>query len=112
MGPVHEWRLDMVSRGWICVDFFLPMGVDALSLRFLDLSPELWMVLAARNLFCRMEHGSSNQQRTSRVHFTPTAVGRRADFGRESRHASYSGCRGGEPGAAARRFCGFGNCSR
>jgi hypothetical protein len=49
----------VVSRGWVCLDLQLSMGLDAVSLRLLDLRQLLWMVLAAGEDLDGMEHGSS-----------------------------------------------------
>ena len=41
MGSVHEWRLELVSGSWIYLGIFLSLGLDAVSLRFLDLCPPM-----------------------------------------------------------------------
>ena len=43
----------------------LSMGLDAVSLWFLDLPQLLWLVLAARKRLVGMEHRSSNRQRSA-----------------------------------------------
>ena len=62
LGPVHERRLDVVSRGGICLGLRLPLGLDAISLRILDLRQFLWLVLAAGKDLDGLEHWPSRRE--------------------------------------------------
>ena len=85
LGSIHERRLELVSRSWIYVGVFLSLGLDALSLRFLDLSVGLRLVLAARKHLGGMEHRSANRQCPRKLQRSAAAFRSWTDFGGEPR---------------------------
>jgi hypothetical protein len=55
LGPVHERRLDIRSRFWLWLGIGVPLGMDAVPLRRMDLFAQQRMGVAARRLLGRME---------------------------------------------------------
>ena len=74
MGSVYERFVGLVSGFWIYLGLFISVGMDTLSLWFLDVCSELWLGLAARRFRSGVEYGSESDESSAAVHSATTAV--------------------------------------
>ena len=86
------------------MDLRVPVGMDALSLWFLDLPQRLWLVLAAGKYLGGMEHRSPNRERSPNLQRTQTARHARADFIGQPLCTGEPGTCGPEQGGNTERF--------
>ena len=94
-----------------------PVGLDALSLRLLDLPQQLWLVLAAGSGALGMEHHADDHESATTVCRPEAAVYGRTDPAGQSWHAFHErGCQHGrhaaKPDTAAKRYRRSGSSSR
>jgi hypothetical protein len=112
LGSIYGGCLDVVSRRRVYMGIFLSLGLDALSLWLLDLSPHLRLVLAARKFLGGMEHSSQNHESAATVCLPPSAGFAGPNPGGEPQHGLFSCGRDAKSDSVPQRFRRLGSSAR